>query len=228
MIAGIIGRTTPTRDERSRAAAHVDRVIHLLGFGQSLNKFETQRMLWGWVTPSYGTGVIVPAYVRIELFDSETQASYRDDDGRTLPEPDGVADWIAREEPSRSEERNRHQVGHAILHGEGGGYEGTPAERQKGMTPFLDVRMQLTRREWSPVRECLEISRWRDGRGPTLSVRIELPDDLDREALLLEPWGYTFAITRYWMESVAVLGAGLDAHPLFKSSIASGGIGELF
>jgi hypothetical protein len=93
--------------------------------------------------------------------------------------------------------------------------------------PYLELTLQLTHEEWLPIRECLELSRWRDGRGPNFSVRIEIDESLDLATLTESPLCTTFPITRFWCEAIVGLAPGLNDHPLFKRDIESGGIGWL-
>lgn len=231
MITTMLGRRVSTRDERSRQSAHVDRVIDLCGFGQALNKFETQRLLWGWVTPSYGPGVIAPAYVRVDIVESLANAQFCDEERDVaLSEPDEMLDMVTHAGTRRAPDRPREQVGYALLHSQGGDHVSakTYEERKVGSIPFFDVRLTLTPEEWAPVRECIEMAQWRGGRGPTFTVRMELPHDLDMDAIRGEPWSRSFKVTRYWIESVVAMNDNLGDHPLFRSAISSGGIGEIF
>jgi hypothetical protein len=231
MLRQVIGRPNEDgRDDRGRDFRWTDQRVDVVGYGHSVNKFASQRTLWGWATDRWGNVRIAPAVIHIGVYATAEDAGYIDrDQERVLPEFDPTADVLQKLVPGRIDDRPRHQCGHAVIHGRGGtntANEGPmdPAERQRGMVPVLDVVLKLTRDEWQPVRECLEAARWRDGRGPTFSVRIEWPFKLDVPAIRDKPWLSWYPVTRFWLESVVHLSPTLKDHPVFADDIQSGSI----
>jgi hypothetical protein len=229
MIGSLFRLSSLSRDEERRGVGHADHSIHLVGYGHVVNKFEAQRMAWGWLALR-GSTILIPAYVRFDVVLSLSAAESEDfDSGVVLPQPDEGADALARMAPDRSTSpRPRHQVGKLTLNGRGGTGTGEGPERMRGMVPVYEPGVALTRDEWAPVRECLEVARWRDGRGPTLSVRIEAPLSLDLADVLARPWWSSYPITRFWMESTVAFSQALGKHPVFADDVASGGIEQLF
>lgn len=213
--AAAFGVPNPNDDE----APHADHEIRLDGYGISLTRFETQRIFWGWIT--LGHRYPVPAYVRVDVVADESETGMGDRPtlmslkGRDAGEP---------EDPDDPSTVDRVPVGRLVLNGHGGNWMHDGSERQKGMLPVFEPRLRLTAREWAAVHECLEVARWRDGRGPTLGVRVEFAEPLDLAELREKPWWRGYPITRYWLESVVALHPMLNHHPVFKADVESGSI----
>ena len=229
LLRSAIDSRGSTRDEQRNEHRHVDHQIYLSGYGQAVNKFETQRMFWGWVGLRFGR-VPVPAHVRVRLHEHVYEAAYNDCELDTPQSAQGKDAGVVKRQDLYGDHdaEHRHKVGHVLLDCRSCEFNDSHLGGRKGLVPVFEIGLSLTHDEWAPVRECLELSQWRTGRGPSLSVRVELPQVLAWAELLEAPWSRSFPITRFWIESVVAFHKALDQHPLFKVAIESGGIEELF
>lgn len=222
MVRAVVGHWPPTRTLGPEFPPHHDLTLDLVGLGFALNKFDAQRMAWGWLIPLYGSDKIAPAFVRFLVFDSEYEASYRPYIPGTLEREPSVEG-----EPSSPNVRQR--IGSAVLNAwrDGSGVKEPGTDEEEWNRPYLELTLQLTYDEWQLIRECFEMLRWRDGRGPNFSVRIEIDESLDLATIIEKPLTATFPITRFWCEAIVGLAPGLNDHPLFKRDLGYGGIGWL-
>lgn len=237
MLEAAIGKAAlGSEPAKSRDYPVKDHTIYLTGFGMAVNKFEVQRMIWGWIDLGIDRAtfkrLLVPAYVQIKLAANEEDAAYQyplDADAvRQLGSGRGES-HRGYESAIPSADQPRHVIGLIMFDArEGDTPNARGTEGQRGLLPVFDISLTLTMREWKPVRECIEVGQWRDGRKLAMDIRAEFPESIDIAQLAQKPWGRSFPIVRFWIEAVAALGAGLDLHPIFKSDTESGSISRIF
>jgi hypothetical protein len=203
---------SPSRGDAAQSRGripHRDYDIEVSGIGVAVHKFESQRLLWGWIQPS--PEFRLPCVVVISLGSEDEVASERE---RLL---DSLARGTDSSQASVAEEIV--PVGFTVLNGRYSVVDGSEVTHA-----VVEFHLTLQECHWKPILEALQLLSQTGSRVPTVSIRVRYPHMLSAESISKSPCDSHYAVDRFWIESASSLGDRLKAHPTFNQDAQSGSL----